>query len=74
MRQQNQNEEEIKALLKEAFPPVDAGLRRDLWPAMLQRFNAPPAALPWYDLALIAGLAAVVVLFPKFVFLFAYHL
>lgn len=34
------DDKEIQRLLKEAFPPVDRELRRDLWPAMLGRLEA----------------------------------
>jgi len=74
MTQQNHDEEEIKALLKRAFPIAETELRRDLWPTMLQRLSASSVTVPWYDWALIAGLAGALIIFPKFVFFFAYHL
>ncbi|HEY6972503.1 MAG TPA: hypothetical protein VJA94_25060 [Candidatus Angelobacter sp.] len=73
MTQEN-HEEEIKALLRESFPPPDRELRRDLWPDMLQRLNTSAVRIPWYDWALIAGLAAVVIILPKLGLLFGYNL
>jgi len=69
-----ENHEEIKALLKQAFNASDTELRRDLWPAMLERLNTSAVMVPWYDWALIAGLAAVVIILPKLGLLFGYHL
>ena len=71
---QQYDDEEIRALLKEAFPAAETELRRDLWPLMLRRLSMPTTRLPWYDWALIAGLVAAVIVFPKFGFLFVYHL
>jgi len=74
MKPENHDEEEIRAALKEAFPPVNDELRRDLWPAMLRRLDTSTAKVPWYDWALAAGLVATVFFFPKLVLFFAYHL
>jgi len=68
--------EEVSAMLKDVFPPVDTELRRDLWPAMLRRMESSPAkaTLPWYDWVLGGCLAGAVVFFPKFLLIVAYHL
>jgi hypothetical protein len=67
-------DEEIQRLLKETFPPVDRELRRDLWPAMLSRLEAPDTALPWYDWALIAALVGWIFFFPEGILQLLYHL
>lgn len=63
-----ENEQEVKELLKQAVPPVrDTGLRRDLWPQMLRKLEEHPApvfAVPWFDWALAAILGAVLVFYP----------
>ena len=75
----------IQRLLKQALPPVGADAERDpeptrdLWPAMLRRLDAHPAAQPrprwlWFDWALLAGLAAVTVTFPASLTLLLYYL
>lgn len=74
MKPENHDVEEIRAALREAFPPVSTELRRDLWPNMLRRLNPPPQKVAWYDWALAGGLAGVIVLFPKLLLLFVYHL
>ena len=74
MKPERHDEEEIQAALQEAFPPADSELRRDLWPAMLRRLDAPAQKIPWYDWALAGGLAGAAVFFPKLILLFAYHL
>ena len=56
--------DDIRRLLQNAFPPVNAELRRDLW---ARRFV-------WYDWAL-AGLAGTVIAaFPDLIFVLLYHL
>ena len=74
MKPERHDEEEIRAALRTAFPPVDAELRRDLWPAMLRRLEEPAQRIPWYDWALAGGLAGATVFFPKLILLLAYHL
>ena len=74
MRQENHEEDEMKALLRQAFPASETELQRDLWPNMLQRLNTSAITVPWYDWALIAGLAAVVIILPKLGLLFGYNL
>jgi len=74
MRPEQHDEEEIRAALRAAFPPVDTELRRDLWPAMLRRLDEPAQKVPWYDWALAGVLAGATVLFPKLILLLVYHL
>ena len=67
--QQNerQHENELRALLKGEFPPLqNAELQRDLWPQMLRRLHEQPEPLriPWFDWALAAAVAAALLLFP----------
>ena len=74
MKPERHGEEDIRAALRAAFPPVDTELRRDLWPAMLRRLDEPARKVPWYDWALAGGLAGITVLFPKLILLLVYHL
>ena len=69
-------EDRMRDLLRQALPPVDAGAEpaRDLWPLVLKRMDAQPAAAPWFDWALAAGLAALTVLFPAWIPVFLYYL
>jgi hypothetical protein len=71
----------MKQLLKQSMPPIDrdAAQERDLWPAMLLRMNAKSAAssqsLPiWFDWAVLAGLIAVIAVFPSSIPLLLYYL
>jgi hypothetical protein len=68
------NHEPIRELLKQAFPPVDAEPRHDLWPAVLRRLDERPRALPWYDWALAALLLGALMFFPNFIPVLLYHL
>lgn len=73
-----QDQERIKQLLGQTMPPitgqVGAELRRDLWPAMLKRFEARPFKVPWFDWALLAAVAALLVFFPGAIPVLLYHL
>lgn len=73
-----QDQERIKQLLKETMQPmtgqVGSDMRRDLWPAMQRRLEARPAKVPWFDWALLAAVAALLVFFPGAIPVFLYHL
>ena len=70
--------ERIKQLLRNSLPPIsgriEAELRRDLWPTMLKRLEAGPAAVPWFDWALLAAVVAWLVFFPGAIPVLLYHL
>ncbi len=72
------DQERIKQLLKNSLPPISgrmhAELRRDLWPALLKRLEAAPAAVPWFDWALLAAVAAYLAFFPGAIPVLLYHL
>ena len=56
---------DLQNLLKSALPPPVSGeLRRDLWPAMRQRLEKEKLTVPWWDWALLAGVAAAFCFFP----------
>jgi hypothetical protein len=65
------NEHEI---LKAALPPVDRGLKRDLWPAMRRRIDDQTMRVPIWDWALIAAVLAWIALFPSGALALLYHL
>ena len=67
-------EREIREILKQSCPPVDIALRRDVWPLVLQKLDAPPTRVPWYDWALIAASVGMVLVLPHLILVFAYHL
>jgi hypothetical protein len=66
--------EEIGRLLREAYAKDDAGLQRDLWPAMLRRIESRTVRVPWYDWALAAGSLALLIMLPGFLVILAYHI
>jgi hypothetical protein len=75
----NHDEDRIKKLLQQALPPVenDSEPGRDLWPDLLRRLDARPAPLfrwIWFDWALLAGLVAVVAIFPASIPMLLYYL
>jgi hypothetical protein len=75
MKSENDDYKEIQRSLKDAFSTVDPELHRDLWPAMLRRMAAEPAAaIPWYDWVLAGCTLVLLALFPKLAWLVANHL
>lgn len=68
------DERQICQALKRWFPPVQAELGRDLWPAVLRKLDVRPIPVSWYDWALIGVSASVFLFFPHLLLVFAYHL
>jgi hypothetical protein len=69
-----QDHEDVRRLLQDAFPPVNTELRRDLWPAMSRALDTRARRVVWYDWAL-AGLAgSVIAAFPDLILVLFYHL
>lgn len=75
------DEDGVKRLLRQSLPPVegDAGPGHDLWPAMLRRLDARPAAPAFsgwavFDGALLAGLVGLATFFPAAIPVFLYYL
>jgi hypothetical protein len=70
----------MEHLLRSALPPV--GLRpeldRDLWPAMLRRFDERSvrraSRVPWFDWALAGGLVAFAAIAPRTIPVILYYL
>jgi hypothetical protein len=71
-----QDQKRIDQLLKMALPRMGDGVEppRDLWPAMLNRLEAPPAAVPWFDWALLAAATVCLAIFPGAIPVLLYHL
>jgi hypothetical protein len=65
---------QVREALRQSFLPVNTELRRDLWPAVLRRFDARLARVPWYDWALIGVSASVFLFSPRLILVIAYHL
>jgi hypothetical protein len=71
----NQREmDELKKLLKEALPPVEEELRRDLWPSMVRRLEERPVRVPWWDWLLLGAASLLMLLFPGVIPALLYHL
>jgi hypothetical protein len=66
----------LKKLLQQSLPavPDESETGRDLWPAVLRRFDAKPAMPPWFDWALLAGLVGLAGFFPAAIPVFLYYL
>jgi hypothetical protein len=72
------NDKEIKEFgekLRAVTPPLrQAELVRDLWPEFLQKSQEPNARVPWFDWALAALAAGVLIFFPGIIPVLLYHL
>jgi hypothetical protein len=70
------DQKRIDQLLKMTLPLMEASgePRRDLWPEMLKRLEARPAAVPWFDWALLAAAVACLAIFPGAIPVLLYHL
>jgi len=70
-----ENDKELKALLKQALPPMEnTELQRDLWPQMLRRLDEQPLRVPWFDWVLAVVTAAALLLYPGAIPVLLYHL
>lgn len=69
-----QDHEDLRRLLQDAFPRVDAELRRDLWPAMSRTLDTPARRVVWYDWALAGLTGSVIAAFPDLILVLFYHL
>lgn len=70
-----QNDERIgESLRKSIAPAAERELKRDLWPQMLRRLDERPLRVPWFDWALAALLAALILFFPEVVPALLYQL
>jgi hypothetical protein len=67
-------DDKIGELLKQSIRPANHELQRDLWPQMLGRLQQRPAAMPWFDWALLAALALWLCLAPGTIPVLLYHL
>lgn len=70
----NHDEKRVRELLKAAIPPINPELEHDLWPAMLNRMQAPETGLCWYDWTLIAGLCGWLFVYPQGILQLLYQL
>ena len=75
-REMDHSEERWRALLQMALPPVaeDFTPEQDLWPKVLRRLSMTPVAAHWLDLALLAALIVLAVIFPVSIPVFLYYL
>ena len=76
---ESQESDSIRQLVRSALTPVgDQALERDLWPAMLRRFNEQNSGrvsrVPWFDWALAGGLVAFAASVPRAIPVILYYL
>jgi len=68
------DDERIADLVRAALPhPAGGGPSADLWPAVVERLDRPIGS-PWLDVGLAAGIIAMLLAFPQWALLLAYHL
>jgi hypothetical protein len=67
-------DERFAQLLRSSLPPVvGSGPSRDLWPLVVSRSKAP-VGWSWLDISMAAVVAIVLLMFPDWLWLLAYHL
>jgi hypothetical protein len=69
-----QNHDDVRQALKDALPPTDTDLRRDLWPLMQRKLHTQKPRVAWYDWALAGVVGGVIVVFPDVFLALVYHL
>jgi hypothetical protein len=68
------DDDRFQRLLRAALPPTTAQEpSRDLWPSVVKRIHAPTTR-SWFDIGLAAGIAVLLMMFPEWLWLLAYHL
>jgi hypothetical protein len=71
----NERDDELKAALKRAMPPLDqSNLERDLWPQMERRLASGSVRVAWLDWGLAAAAILWLLLFPEILLPLLYHL
>jgi len=69
-----QDHDDIRGVLQDACQPVNAELRRDLWPAMSRTLDTRVRRVAWYDWALAGLTAGAIAAFPDLILVLLYHL
>jgi len=68
------HDEPLERLLRSAHPPVPPlKPTRDLWPLIVNRSDAS-VRWSWLDMSVAAAVAIVLLMFPNWLWLLAYHL
>jgi hypothetical protein len=68
------DDDRLHHLLRSAFPPIaDQEPSRDLWPLVVNQIHAP-VRRSWFDISLAAVIAILLMMFPEWLSLLAYHL
>lgn len=68
------DDDRLQDLLRSAFPRIaDQGPSRDLWPLVVNQIHAP-VRRSWSDISLAAVIAILLMMFPEWLLLLAYHL
>ena len=68
------DDRQIRNTLRQSFSPVNTELGRDLWPDVLRKLDTRSVSVPWYDWVLVGVSVVTFLVFPRLVFVFAYHL
>jgi hypothetical protein len=67
-------DDRLQRLLRSAFPrTTDQGPSCDLWPLIVNQIHAP-VRRSWFDISLAAVIAILLIMFPEWLQLLAYHL
>lgn len=64
MAKQQDEDRELRELLKREMASMRTELQHDLWPKVMRRMEKRPPGVPWFDWALAAAATACLLLFP----------
>jgi hypothetical protein len=65
----------LEALIRAALPPMSAEApSRNLWPAVVRRFEPRRTSVPWVDIALAIGVGGALAVFPQMFLPLVFHL
>ena len=70
----NKADEKLQELLKQAMPPIERELERELWPQTLRRLQQRALVIPWFDWALVAVLVLALLISPHTIPVLLYHM
>ena len=68
------DDDRLQHLVRSAFPrTTDRAPSRDLWPLVVNQIRLP-VRRSWFDISLAAVIAILLMMFPEWLLLLAYHL
>ena len=68
------DDDRLRHLLRSALPPASGETpSRDLWPLVVKQMQSP-AERSWFDIGMAVAVAILLIMFPEWLLVLAYHL